>query len=171
MAEASRESRMKPVLYSWRAVGILEPGLPTLDAIASRGNTRTRRRDFQDVRRNAQPAKRHLVRLAAESTRCGMPIMRHLMLEFPRDSACLDIDDEYLLGPAFLVAPICTPEDRRKVYFPAGQWADIRSGKATGPTWESIDAPPTIIPALQALRLCHSHRCSVNSSTIKTTAS
>ena len=48
----------------------------------------------------------YLCQCAEESSRTGLPILRHLALEFPDDPAVINIDDEYLLGPAVLVAPV-----------------------------------------------------------------
>src|SRR3546814_11355257 len=48
-------------------------------------------------------------------------IMRGLVSDFVADPKTWDIDDEYLFGHAFLVAPVTTFEARsRQVYLPAG---------------------------------------------------
>lgn len=58
-------------------------------------------------------------------------IMRGLAMDFPEDAKVRDIDDEYMFGPAFLVAPVTTYGARsRPVYLPAGtDWYDFNSGK------------------------------------------
>lgn len=61
----------------------------------------------------------------------GLPIMRHLFLAYPTDPRVYGLDDEYLLGPDLLVAPVTAPGvDRRTVYLPAGAWVDYWSGVA-----------------------------------------
>src|SRR3546814_8094947 len=57
-------------------------------------------------------------------------IMRGLVSDFVADPKTWDIDDEYLFGHAFLVAPVTTFEARsRQVYLPAGaDWYDFNSG-------------------------------------------
>lgn len=51
----------------------------------------------------------------------GTPIMRALPLDFPGDPQVVDLRDEYMFGPAFLVAPITDQgATSRPVYLPAG---------------------------------------------------
>ena len=65
--------------------------------------------------------------LAWENATTGMPLMRPLFFE---DSAlALDIDDQFLWGDAFLVAPITEPDTlSRPVVLPDGVWFDFWSG-------------------------------------------
>jgi alpha-D-xyloside xylohydrolase len=59
-------------------------------------------------------------------------IMRALVMDFPSDKKTWDIDDEYLFGPAFLVAPVTEYKARsRTVYLPAGTWYDFYTGRST----------------------------------------
>jgi len=60
-------------------------------------------------------------------------IMRGLVMDFPADRKTWDIDDEYLFGPAFLVAPVTEFKARsRQVYLPAGTlWYDYYSGQSS----------------------------------------
>jgi alpha-D-xyloside xylohydrolase len=53
-------------------------------------------------------------------------------MDFPADSKVRDIDDEYMFGPAFLVAPVTDYKARsRKVYLPGGtRWYDFYSGRS-----------------------------------------
>jgi alpha-D-xyloside xylohydrolase len=70
----------------------------------------------------------YLRQCAEESSRTGLPILRHLALEFPDDPAVINIDDEYLLGPAVLVAPVMENGAReRLVYLPAGEWCALEN--------------------------------------------
>ena len=51
----------------------------------------------------------------------GAPEMRALFMDFPNDAAVADIRDEYMLGPALLVAPVTEQgATSRSVYLPAG---------------------------------------------------
>jgi alpha-D-xyloside xylohydrolase len=51
----------------------------------------------------------------------GAPFLRALPLDFPDDPKVADLRDEYMLGPAFLVAPVTEQgATTRKVYLPAG---------------------------------------------------
>ena len=57
-------------------------------------------------------------------------IMRGLPMDFADDRRVWDIDDQYMFGKAFLIAPVTEFEAReREVYLPAGaDWYDWRSG-------------------------------------------
>jgi len=84
------------------------------------------------------------VRWSAEAQVSGVPLVRHLMLEFPEDRASWLVHDEYMLGDTLLVAPILHEgEVSRSVYFPAGaQWFDVWTGDMhEGGTTAVIDAP------------------------------
>lgn len=58
-------------------------------------------------------------------------LMRGLVMDFPHDPKVRAINDEYMFGPAFLVAPVTRYQARsRSVYLPAGSdWYDFNSGK------------------------------------------
>jgi hypothetical protein len=78
----------------------------------------------------------------------GLPIMRHLFLAYPHDPRVYGLNDEYLLGPDLLVAPVITPAvTSRQVYLPAGTWVDYWTGAlATGGRTLSVSAPLDRIP-------------------------
>jgi alpha-D-xyloside xylohydrolase len=51
----------------------------------------------------------------------GSPSMRALFMDFPDDPKVADLGDEYMFGPAFLVAPVTEQgATSREVYLPAG---------------------------------------------------
>lgn len=59
--------------------------------------------------------------LAYRTYQTGAPFMRALFMDFPHDPKVSDIRDEYMYGPAFLVAPVTEQGAiSRKVYLPAG---------------------------------------------------
>lgn len=65
----------------------------------------------------------------------------------PDDEQSYVIDDEFLLGPSLLVAPILTPGARaRAVYLPKVKWFDVWSGRVLGPGWILAEAPLNRIP-------------------------
>jgi len=52
--------------------------------------------------------------------------MRPLFMHYPSDERAWSIDDEYLLGPDLLVAPIITEGAiKRAVHFPDDEWLDF----------------------------------------------
>jgi alpha-D-xyloside xylohydrolase len=60
-------------------------------------------------------------------------IMRALVMDFASDKRVWGIGDEYLFGPAFLVAPVTEYKARsRKVYLPGGStWYEFYTGQST----------------------------------------
>ncbi len=76
-------------------------------------------------------------------------IMRALPMDFLADKSVLNIGDEYMFGPAFLVAPVTEPQATNKmVYLPAGtSWVNFWSGeKFNGGQTAAAAAPPEQIP-------------------------
>ena len=74
----------------------------------------------------------------------GMPMIRHMVLEYQNDANVADVDDQFMYGDALLVAPILTCETKwengkmsldyastitRTVYLPAGEWIDLNTGE------------------------------------------
>ncbi|MHB8285984.1 MAG: TIM-barrel domain-containing protein [Caulobacteraceae bacterium] len=72
----------------------------------------------------------YIYTLAADVYFKDAVIMRGLVMDFPDDPAARKINDEYLLGHSFLVAPVTTYKARtRSVYLPAGAaWYDFHTG-------------------------------------------
>jgi alpha-D-xyloside xylohydrolase len=87
--------------------------------------------------------------LAYGSYQSGAPFMRALFMDFPRDPEVADIRDEYMFGPAFLVAPVVDQgATNRKVYLPAGcDWYDYWTNKRIkGGQTITASAPIDTIP-------------------------
>jgi alpha-D-xyloside xylohydrolase len=68
----------------------------------------------------------YLYSLGRRTYETGAPFMRALFMDFPNDPNVLTIGDQYMLGPAFLVAPVTEQgATGRDVYLPAGtDWYD-----------------------------------------------
>src|SRR5450631_156873 len=63
----------------------------------------------------------YIYSLGYQTWKSGAPFMRALPLDFPGDPNVTDLRDEYMFGPAFLVAPVTEQgATSRKVYLPAG---------------------------------------------------
>ena len=64
----------------------------------------------------------------------GYTPMRALVMDFPADPRALDIPDEFLFGPAFLIAPVTEPGAvTHRLYLPAGTtWRDFWGGTPYG---------------------------------------
>lgn len=84
---------------------------------------------------------------AIKSYKSGLPMMRHLVLNYPDDPGTYDIEDEFMLGD-LLVAPIVHEgQSQREVYLPKGNWIDLWSQKVyEGPEWITSEAYESRIP-------------------------
>ncbi len=79
----------------------------------------------------------------------GAPFMRPLWMDFPADPNVANLGTEYLLGPAFLVAPVTEQGQTEKpVYLPAGSdWYNFWTNeKHAGGQWIKVAAPIERIP-------------------------
>ncbi len=72
----------------------------------------------------------YIRKISQEACDTGMPMNRHLILFAPKDTNVYDINDEFMLGDALLIAPILTENTTsREVYLPEGKWIDLISGE------------------------------------------
>lgn len=111
----------------------------------------------------------YIVKEAEECAANGWPMFRALQVEFPEDPGVWQIEDEYMFGKDFLVAPLLTQTKKRSVYLPAGQeWVNYQSGKTYAPGWHTLTPEgeldciimvrkgaeiPTVKPALSTSRI------------------
>ena len=89
----------------------------------------------------------------------GMPVMRHMVLQYQDDANVANLETQYMFGEALLVAPILeasltkgsryngnyyaydhnyAQDMTRTVYLPAGEWVDLRTGETIISTGETI---------------------------------
>ena len=103
-------------------------------------------RELLFLRERLRPYVMEQMQAAAET---GAPVMRPLFFGFPDDPRAAEADDQFLLGPDILVAPVLEAgATRRHVYLPAGAawrdaWTDARF--EGGETIER-DAPLETVP-------------------------
>jgi alpha-D-xyloside xylohydrolase len=79
----------------------------------------------------------------------GAPFMRGLFMDFGDDPKVADIGDEYMFGPALLIAPVTEQGvTTRSVYLPAGtDWYGFWTGERLhGGQWITAKAPIETIP-------------------------
>jgi alpha-glucosidase len=81
-----------------------------------------------------------------EAANDGVPLLRHTWLNAPDDPVVLGLNEQFMIGPDILVAPVV---DRGKTtvdaYLPAGQWVlawtDASYGQAGAGQWVTLPAP------------------------------
>lgn len=83
-------------------------------------------RAFSKLKMRLMP---YLYAAACEAHEDGVPAMRAMTLEFPGDLACEDLDRQYMLGDAVLVAPVMREDCMGEYYLPDGTWTHLLSGE------------------------------------------
>lgn len=84
---------------------------------------------------------------AYNATKTGLPMMRAMVLDFQDDTCTHNIQDQYMFGDAFLVAPVHRAVSKRNVYLPAGKWYEYETGREhIGPTTLHVDPPLNVLP-------------------------
>ncbi|HVM07251.1 MAG TPA: TIM-barrel domain-containing protein [Acidimicrobiales bacterium] len=101
-------------------------------------------RQFLELRYQLLP---YLWAEAEKSAAASVPLARALVVDFQDDPTTWAIGDQWMLGDALLVAPVFSPDDRRRVYLPAGTWTDWWTGEEiAGGRWLSVDVPIDRVP-------------------------
>jgi alpha-glucosidase len=87
-----------------------------------------------------------ILEMAREAAETGEPIVRSLEYQHPHEGY-VDVDDQFLLGPDILVAPVLEKGARsREIVFPPGQWKGEDDSIVDGPTRVEVDAPLERLP-------------------------
>lgn len=82
-------------------------------------------RKYDKLRYSLMP---YIISQAETASKEGLPMVRGLYLEFSQDRNTRYIEDEYMFGESFLVAPILKPlaeSEIRVLYLPKGEWIDF----------------------------------------------
>jgi hypothetical protein len=98
----------------------------------------------------------------------GLPVIRPLPLQYPRDGEAHRYTDEFMLGDELLVAPILSENLTRRVYLPMGIWTDWRTNRTHGGRQViTVEASPAehpifikngaILPLLEQNGMMHVH--------------
>ncbi|MCA9679562.1 MAG: alpha-glucosidase, partial [Myxococcales bacterium] len=143
-----------PELFArWLAVGAVSPfcrghvttGVPDQEPWAFGAEVEEISRRLLAERYRRLP---YLYSLFAEAEASGAPVLRPLVFEFQDDPATATLDDEAMLGPWLLVAPVVEAgATTRAVYLPAGRWLEARSGAVVvGPTTIDVDVTLQALP-------------------------
>ena len=78
----------------------------------------------------------YLLAASLEAHDLGLPMMRAMLLEFPDDRTCWNLDQQYMLGADLLVAPVFSAAGEIEFYLPAGDWTSFWDGSVVaGGRW------------------------------------
>jgi alpha-D-xyloside xylohydrolase len=142
----SRDPAYRELLVRWFQYGVFcplfrlhgdrQPRVPTGHAMTGGPNEAWSYGDhaYQRIiaalrlRERLRPYVHEQMRVASQR---GIPPMRPLFVDFPGDPGAWQPEDEFLLGPDLLIAPVLAPGARtRDVYLPAGRtWVDASTGE------------------------------------------
>jgi alpha-glucosidase (family GH31 glycosyl hydrolase) len=87
-----------------------------------------------------------ILALARESAKTGEPLVRSMEYAYPH-AGYVDVDDQFLLGPDVLVAPVVEKGARkRRLVVPAGRWQGDDGSLVQGPTAVEVFAPLDRLP-------------------------
>jgi alpha-D-xyloside xylohydrolase len=98
------------------------------------------------LREKLRPYISALMKAASEK---GTPVIRPLFYDFPDDKAAWDVENQFMFGPTYLVAPVLYEGEReRRLYLPAGtNWTNAWTGEqSAGGQTLTISAPLDTIP-------------------------
>lgn len=89
--------------------------------------------------------------LFAEAHKNGSPLLRAMFYEFPEDPKCWELQDQYMFGAKYLVAPILELNQfQREVYLPEGRWKLTSTGEVfQGGQTVMADAPLEYMPVFE----------------------
>ena len=106
---------------------------------------------YREYARLHQALRPYLLEQAGDACQTGMPLLRHLWLYDPEDENTWNIEDEYMLGCALLVAPVFEDSTKRDIYLPKGQWSNIFDGTvfAGGQMLKDFEVPFAEIPVFE----------------------
>ncbi|MET1072799.1 MAG: alpha-xylosidase [Umezawaea sp.] len=103
-------------------------------------------RHFAKLKARLMP---YLFAAARQATETGVPMMRAMVLEFPDDPGCAQLERQYLLGDSLLVAPVFSADGEVSYYVPEGTWTRFATGERVhGPRWVTDRCDFTTIPLL-----------------------
>ena len=104
-------------------------------------------KDFTDAfRANAEMKYQLMPYVYAQAKDCtekGLPMVRALFVEFPKDAGAWLVEDEYMFGSQMLVAPMLEAGTERTVYLPSGKWIDYQTGAVYNGGFQTISVPTT----------------------------
>jgi alpha-D-xyloside xylohydrolase len=90
----------------------------------------------------------YIYSMAGWTTQRSYTMLRPLVMDFPADAKARELTDEYMFGPAFLVAPVTRYKQRsRRVYLPGSAvWYNFWTGALAGSSSTAAKAPYDQIP-------------------------
>ena len=144
----------KPELWArWIQLGAFSPfarghaamGTPAKEPWEWGETVETIARRYLELRYQLLP---YLYTAFEENSRTGAPIMRPLFYHFWQDKRTLQINDQVMVGEAFMLAPVYRPgQEMRLVYLPGGaNWYEFWSGEGLEGSYLLASVPLETLP-------------------------
>lgn len=76
-----------------------------------------------------QALRPYLSEQCTDASNTGSPVLRNMFFHDPTDESLFDLENQYLLGDGFLVAPMLEDGAKRDIHLPKGTWRCLFSGK------------------------------------------
>jgi alpha-D-xyloside xylohydrolase len=90
-------------------------------------------RTFVKLKQKLMP---YLLETSKAANQQGIPMMRAMLLEFPAERTCWNLDQQYMFGSDLLVAPVFSATGDVEFYLPEGEWTNFFTGaKVQGGRW------------------------------------
>jgi alpha-glucosidase len=126
-----------PLLFArWIALGAFSPFFRSHSMVNSRDSEPwSFGEEVEDISRNYIKLRYRLMpylySVFYESTQNGLPVARSLAMDYTHDDKIYqgDYQNQYLFGPAILVAPAESYKEYVRLYLPEGKWYDLFSDK------------------------------------------
>ena len=67
----------------------------------------------------------YLYQQAVYASETGIPMLRPMFMEYPKDRTCLTLDLQYMMGESLLVAPVFKENGEADYYVPEGKWYNL----------------------------------------------
>lgn len=67
----------------------------------------------------------YLYQQAVYASETGVPMLRPMFMEYPKDRTCLTLDLQYMMGDSLLVAPVFKENGEADYYVPEGKWYNL----------------------------------------------
>ena len=93
----------------------------------------------------------YIMQLVKSSAVSGEPIVRSMEYEFPGQGLA-EVKDQFMLGKKYLVAPIVTKENKRKIQLPKGTWKSDEGKIIKGPKLIEQNVALDRLPVFELLK-------------------
>ena len=93
----------------------------------------------------------YLYQQAVYASETGIPMLRPMFMEYPKDRTCLTLDLQYMMGDSLLVAPVFKENGEADYYVPEGKWYNLLTDEVKeGGRWYSDTFDYHTMPLLVA---------------------